>query len=163
MLSTAVQTKLRLKPHTLIGRFSTRLTSSMLLPSHHVHNSVITHYRKLDQRRQPVDTRAFIGVPVHSFKSTDATPLPDDGHTPVLLQFRLMPTSFLWRKGQRIRVSIGGADVRHFSPLLTGAILIESSTMCCHNHAFNHLHASTSLTSVKVCIACHRHEQFVRI
>jgi hypothetical protein len=89
--------------------------------------SIVSSYRKLDERRQPVDTRAFIGVPVHSFKSTDAIPLPDYGNTPVLLQFRLMPTSFLWRKGQRIRVSIGGADVRHFSPLLTGVPITKSS------------------------------------
>jgi hypothetical protein len=88
--------------------------------------SLMSSYRKLDERRQPVDTRAFHGVPVHSFKSTDAIPLPDNGNTPALLQFRLMPTSFLWRKGQRIRVSIGGADVRHFSPLLTGAAIVNS-------------------------------------
>lgn len=33
---------------------------------------------------------------------------------PVLLE--LLPTSFLFKKGQRIRVAIYGADIAHFSP-----------------------------------------------
>ncbi|CAM9967477.1 unnamed protein product, partial [Choristocarpus tenellus] len=50
-----------------------------------------------------------------SFKRSDAKELRRG--VPVKVRFRLMPTSFKFLKGQRIRISIGGADARHFCPI----------------------------------------------
>ncbi|KAG5176853.1 X-Pro dipeptidyl-peptidase-domain-containing protein [Tribonema minus] len=93
-------------------------------------------HRKTVPHAQPIDARALPGVPVHTFRRADAAPLlggssggggsggggssgGGGGGAPVLVEFRLMPTSFLFRRGQRVRVSVGGADVRHFKTLLT--------------------------------------------
>ncbi|NOZ00791.1 MAG: CocE/NonD family hydrolase [Deltaproteobacteria bacterium] len=52
-------------------------------------------------------------VPFHSFRRADAAPLPGD--RPVKLAFGLYPTSYLFRKGHRIRVALAGADADHFA------------------------------------------------
>lgn len=46
--------------------------------------------------------------PYHSFLKSDASPMPVN--EPVKLHFKLMPTSFLVKKGHQIRVAIAGAD-----------------------------------------------------
>ncbi|CAM9160908.1 unnamed protein product, partial [Laminaria digitata] len=48
-------------------------------------------------------------------RRADAQPL-EEGR-PVELKFKLMPSSFKFLKGQRVRLSIGGADARHFHPI----------------------------------------------
>ncbi|CAN0059226.1 unnamed protein product, partial [Discosporangium mesarthrocarpum] len=72
-------------------------------------------HRKEANRIEPRDARALPGVPIHSFRQEDAQKIRKD--VPVELSFKLMPTSFKFLKGQRIRLSIGGADARHFSPI----------------------------------------------
>lgn len=54
-------------------------------------------------------------MPAHSFKRRDARFLTPG--VPVQVRFHLLPTSFRFKKGQSLRVSIGGADSAHFSPL----------------------------------------------
>eukprot|EP00752_Nemacystus_decipiens_P002035 g1950.t1 len=72
-------------------------------------------HRKEAERTNPVDVRALPGVPIHSYLRKDAQPL--EKGRPVEIRFKLSPTSFKFLKGQRIRLSIGGADSRHFQPI----------------------------------------------
>ncbi|CAM9780875.1 unnamed protein product, partial [Ectocarpus sp. 4 AP-2014] len=73
-------------------------------------------HRKEALRTEPVDVRALPGVPIHSYLRSDAQPLRKG--QPVEIKFKLMPTSFKFLKGQRVRLSIGGADARHFHPII---------------------------------------------
>lgn len=51
--------------------------------------------------------------PYHSFRRADAMPLvPGE---PVELAFELLPTSYLFKAGHRIRIAIAGADAGHFA------------------------------------------------
>jgi predicted acyl esterase len=54
-------------------------------------------------------------IPFRSFMSKDAMPLVIG--EPAEITFDLLPTSYLFRKGHRIRVAISGADASHFVPL----------------------------------------------
>lgn len=54
-------------------------------------------------------------MPPHSFRRRDARFLTPG--VPVQVRFALLPTSFRFQKGQSLRLSIGGADASHFSPL----------------------------------------------
>jgi len=54
-------------------------------------------------------------VPYRSFMSKDAMPLVKGEAAEIT--FDLLPTSYLFRKGHRIRVAIAGADASHFAPL----------------------------------------------
>jgi putative CocE/NonD family hydrolase len=56
--------------------------------------------------------------PSHSFKRADAAPLTPG--EPFELAFELLPTSYLFRKGHRIRVAIAAADRDHFAPIPEG-------------------------------------------
>jgi putative CocE/NonD family hydrolase len=57
--------------------------------------------------------------PYHSYKKADAMPLvPGE---PTLLPFELMPTSYLFRKGSRIRIGLAAMDPDHFSPIVCKA------------------------------------------
>ena len=67
--------------------------------------------RKLTTAALPYD----VPVPHHTFLRRDAQPLVP-GET-AQLTFGLIPTSYLFRKGRRIRVSIAGADKDHFAPV----------------------------------------------
>jgi hypothetical protein len=53
------------------------------------------------------------GVPAHSFFKADASALSLT--EPSLVRVVLMPTSFCFKRGQRVRVSVGGADAAHFT------------------------------------------------
>ena len=54
-------------------------------------------------------------MPQHTFRRSDAQPM--EPGVPTLVSFALMPTSYLLKKGQRIRLSVGGADRDHFATL----------------------------------------------
>jgi len=56
--------------------------------------------------------------PFHSFARADAQPMPKD--KPERLRFALLPTSWLFRRGSRIRVSIAGADADHYAQVPHG-------------------------------------------
>ncbi len=53
--------------------------------------------------------------PYHSYHRADAQPL-EKGQT-ALLNFMLLPTSFVLKEGYHLRVSIAGADAAHFNAL----------------------------------------------
>jgi predicted acyl esterase len=55
------------------------------------------------------------GVPVHTFRKDDARFLKP--MQPVFVRFSLLPTSIRFKRGQRVRLSIGGADAGHFGRL----------------------------------------------
>ena len=56
-----------------------------------------------------------IGVPYHTYKKADALPLVPGEVAEI--QFALIPTSIIIRKGHRIRIAIGGADKDTFTRL----------------------------------------------
>ena len=64
-------------------------------------------------RKVCVDNKPFKDVvPYHSCQSNDALPLnPGEVTT---LKFDLLPVSWLWKKGHKIRIAIAGADKDHF-------------------------------------------------
>jgi len=68
-------------------------------------------HRKLSTSRPPYKTV----VPYRTFLGRDAKPLVPGQITQ--LTFDLLPTSYLFRKGRRLRVAIAGADKDHFDPL----------------------------------------------
>ena len=67
-------------------------------------------HRKLSDRTPPYRTPA----PYRTFTRADAAPLvPGE---PAELVFDLLPTSYRFGKGHRIRIAIAGADADHFAP-----------------------------------------------
>jgi len=64
--------------------------------------------------RRPYEPK-HLGEPLHSFRQDDALPLVPGEMTE--LEFRMWPTSVLFRKGHRIRVAIAGADADTFDRL----------------------------------------------
>src|SRR5262245_24875877 len=58
-------------------------------------------------------------VPQRSFLRVDGAPLKPG--EPTELAFDLLPTSYLFAKGHRIRIAIAGADVDHFARVPPGA------------------------------------------
>ena len=83
-----------------------------------------TRHRKIvaaDQADQYDPSLAKLGVPQHSYKRVDDQPLRPvedplhaTGDEIARLQFDLLPTSYLVRKGNRIQISISGTDTDHF-------------------------------------------------
>ncbi|HUX98787.1 MAG TPA: CocE/NonD family hydrolase [Candidatus Deferrimicrobium sp.] len=70
-----------------------------------------------------------MAIPYHSFKNNDILPLTPGELTEI--KFALYPTSILLRRGQRIRVAIGGADKNTFARYPeegTPTITIEHNT-----------------------------------
>ena len=65
-------------------------------------------HRKVSDREPPYVSPA----PYHSYKIEDAYPLVP--HEPAQLIFDLLPVSYLFKKGHRIRVAVAGADRDHF-------------------------------------------------
>ena len=68
-------------------------------------------HRKISDKKPSYKSPA----PFHSFERKDALPLVP-GQI-VHLQFELHPVSYLFRKGHRIRLAVGGADKNHFRTL----------------------------------------------
>lgn len=66
-------------------------------------------HRKLSHGKPPYEDV----VPYHSFKRDDGRPLIPG--KPAQLVFDLLPVSYLFKKGHRIRVALAGADKDHFA------------------------------------------------
>jgi len=70
-------------------------------------------HRKLDSKPSPYPD----AIPYRSYRSADSLPMiPDEITT---LTFNLLPTSYLFKKGHRIRLALAGTDRDHFK-ILTG-------------------------------------------
>jgi putative CocE/NonD family hydrolase len=68
----------------------------------------------------PQRARAGLAIPQHSFERADARPLVPG--TAAELRFALLPTSYLFERGHRVRLALAGADVDHFAPRGTAAL-----------------------------------------
>jgi len=68
-------------------------------------------HRRLSNARRPYRSV----VPYHTYFRRDAKPLVPGQITQ--LTFDLLPTSYLFRKGRRLRIAIAGADKDHFDQL----------------------------------------------
>ena len=80
-----------------------------------------TRHRKIVAADQADPSLVKLGVPQHSYKRVDDDPLHPvedpataTGDEIARLQFDLLPTSYLIRKGNRIQISISGTDIDHF-------------------------------------------------
>jgi putative CocE/NonD family hydrolase len=62
-------------------------------------------------------------VPYRTFKRSDAQPLVAGQITE--LTFDLLPTSYLFQPGHRIRIAIAGADASHFAILPGGPPIVS--------------------------------------
>jgi putative CocE/NonD family hydrolase len=68
-------------------------------------------HRKLSDKPAPT----WQAGPYRTFRRADAMPLvPGE---PAELAFELLPTSYLFKAGHRIRIAIAGADAGHFAPI----------------------------------------------
>jgi len=64
-------------------------------------------------RKVSTETQPYVhAVPYHSFERKDAAPLVRGEIAEIV--FHLLPISFMFRKGHRIRLALAGADVDHF-------------------------------------------------
>ncbi|MGH9944028.1 MAG: CocE/NonD family hydrolase C-terminal non-catalytic domain-containing protein, partial [Pyrinomonadaceae bacterium] len=68
-------------------------------------------HRRLSRARPPYQSV----VPYRTYLRRDAQPLVPGQITQ--LTFDLLPTSYLFRQGRRLRIAIAGADKDHFDPL----------------------------------------------
>ena len=68
--------------------------------------------RALHRREAPAPRFERRTWPYRTFARADAAPMPPG--RAALLRFGLLPTSWLFKAGSRIRVAIAGADVDHY-------------------------------------------------
>jgi predicted acyl esterase len=88
-------------------------------PEGDVHYVTEGELRAIHRQWQPGDT--FLSstrrLPVHTFRRADADPLIPGEVAPLLVE--LLPTSYHFKQGHRIRIALAGADKDHFQ-LLAG-------------------------------------------
>jgi putative CocE/NonD family hydrolase len=75
-------------------------------------------FRALHRKPGPNPPTLPATGPSHSFNRADAEPLSPGA--PAELAFDLLPTSYLFRKGHRIRIAIAAADSDHMSRIPDG-------------------------------------------
>lgn len=66
-------------------------------------------HRKIASEAAPI----WQAGPYHSYRRADALPLVPNA--PAELAFEMLPTSYVFKKGHRIRIAIAGADSGHFA------------------------------------------------
>ena len=71
--------------------------------------------RALHRKISPEAPPTWQAGPYHSFRRGDAAPLTPG--VPAEMAFDLLPTSYLFKAGHRIRIAIAGADAGHFAPI----------------------------------------------
>ena len=80
----------------------------------------ITEGGLLLEHRKLSKNDMFNEIPYHSFRESDASPMPIDKIEEV--SFKLHPTSILIKKGHSIRIAISGADKDTFDKVPTEGI-----------------------------------------
>lgn len=80
----------------------------------------ITEGGLLLEHRKLSKNDMYDDIPYHSFKESDASPMPIDKIEEVI--FKLQPTSILIKKGHSIRIAISGADKDTFDKVPTEGI-----------------------------------------
>jgi uncharacterized protein len=93
--------------------------------------------RALHRKESPPDPKQRWSWPFRTFARADAQPMPKG--QPQQLRFAMIPTSWTFRRGSRIRLAIAGADADHYAhvphgrpPLLTlrrGGAMASSLTL----------------------------------
>jgi len=86
-------------------------------PKGQVHYVTEGELRALHRKRQPAEapTAPTTTIPHHTYRRADAAPLVPGEVVPLTLD--LLPVSYQFKKGHRIRVAIAGADKDHFQLL----------------------------------------------
>ncbi|WP_447964463.1 CocE/NonD family hydrolase [Nitrospira sp. Ecomares 2.1] len=86
-------------------------------PEGDVHHVTEGELRAIHRKWQPSDTifTPTGPLPVHTFRRADAAPLIPGEVMP--LTVALLPTSYQFKKGHRIRIAMAGADTDHFQAL----------------------------------------------
>ena len=86
-------------------------------PEGDVHYVTEGELRAIHRRWQPSDTifTSTGPLPVHTFRRADVAPLIPGEVAPLLVE--LLPTSYQFNKGHRIRIALAGADKDHFQHL----------------------------------------------
>ena len=86
-------------------------------PEGDVHYVTEGELRTIHRRLQPDATlpNSTHPLPVHSFRRADAAPLIPGEAVPLLVE--LLPTSYQFKQGHRIRIALAGADKDHFQNL----------------------------------------------
>ena len=65
-----------------------------------------------------------LGLPFQSHYQSDVQPIP--ASAPILLNFHLLPTSYKFRRGNRLRITITFADADNFvTPVIAPAPLVK--------------------------------------
>ncbi|MEE2737431.1 MAG: CocE/NonD family hydrolase [Planctomycetota bacterium] len=75
-------------------------------------------FRALHRRPGPNPPNIPVTGPTHSYRKEDAEMLTPE--EPASISFELIPTSYLFRKGHRIRISIAASDSDHFTRIPDG-------------------------------------------
>jgi putative CocE/NonD family hydrolase len=91
---------------------------SEVLESGEVHYVTEGLLRALHRRETQAPDAYRASWPFRSFSRADASPMPVD--TPQNLRFALLPVSWLFRRGSRIRLSVAGADADHIAQVPHG-------------------------------------------
>ena len=88
-----------------------------IAPNGQVHYVTEGELRALHRTSQPAETKAdaILPIPHHTYRRAHASPLIPGEVVPLTLD--LLPTSYQFKKGHRIRVALAGADKDHFQPL----------------------------------------------
>ena len=86
-------------------------------PEGQVHYVTEGELRALHRKWQPADTTSepVLSIPARTYRRADAAPLTPGEIVPLTLD--LLPISYQFKKGHRIRIALAGADKDHFQPL----------------------------------------------
>jgi putative CocE/NonD family hydrolase len=86
-------------------------------PEGHVHYVTEGELRALHRKWQPAETTTepVLPIPNRTYRRADAAPLTPGEVAPLTLD--LLPVSYQFKKGHRIRVALAGADKDHFQLL----------------------------------------------
>jgi uncharacterized protein len=74
--------------------------------------------RALHRKEMPCPSHHRTTWPFRNYARADAAPLVP--RKPALLRFALLPTSWVFRRGSRLRVALAGADIDHFGQVPHG-------------------------------------------
>ena len=86
-------------------------------PEGDVHYVTEGELRAIHQPRQASDAilKPTGPLPIHTFRRADAAPLIPGEVVPLIVE--LLPTSYQFKQGHRIRIALAGADKDHFQAL----------------------------------------------
>ena len=98
-----------------------------LTPSGDVYYATEGQFRALHRKEKKRKPASHLNLPFHSFKKEDQK--TTKAGTKIVMEFDLLPLSYLFKKGHSIRISISGCDVQNFDegPKGTHSIDLEKT------------------------------------